>query len=78
MEYLNKLVRKDLVIGLTNLNFEKNHLCKVFQKRKHIRITFKAKKKIISTYRPFQLLHMDLFGSSKTKSFGENLHVLIV
>jgi len=44
MHHLNKLISKDLVIGLPKLKFEKDHLCETCQKGKQIKHSFKLKK----------------------------------
>ena len=36
MHNLNKLISKDLVVGLTKLKFEKDHICEACQKGKQI------------------------------------------
>jgi transposase InsO family protein len=77
MDHLNKLNRKELVIGLPKIHFEKNKLCDACQKGKQVKASFKSKN-IISTNRPLQLLHMDLFGPSRTKSFGGNYYALVI
>ena len=41
MEHLNKLISKDLVIGLPKLKFEKYRLCDACQKGKQVRVSFK-------------------------------------
>jgi len=48
MEHLNKLISKDLVIGLPKLKFEKDRLCDACQKGKQVRVSFKSKN-IVST-----------------------------
>jgi len=40
---LNKLISKDLVVGLPKLKFEKNHICEACQKGKQIKHSFKLK-----------------------------------
>ena len=77
MEHLNKLISKDLVIGLPKLKFEKDRLCDVCQKGKQVRISFKSEN-IVSTTQHLQLLHMDLFGPSRTISFGGNYYALVI
>ena len=77
MEHLNKLISKDLVIGLPKLKFEKDRLCDACQKGKQVRISFKYKN-IVSTTQPLQLLHMDLFGPSRIMSFGGNYDALVI
>lgn len=77
MEHLIKLVKHDLVIGLPKMKFIKDKLCDACQKGKQTRSTFKPKN-VVSTSRPLQLLHMNLFGPSRTKSFGGNLYALVI
>jgi len=77
MHHLNKLISKDLVIGLPKLKFEKDHLCEVCQKGRQIKHSFKLKN-IISTSKSLVLLHMDLFGPSRTMSLGGNYYALVV
>jgi len=77
MEHLNKLISKDLVIGLPKLKFKKDRLCDACQKGKQVRFSFNSKN-IVSTTQPLQLLHMDLFGPSRTMSFGGNYYALVI
>ena len=77
MEHLNKLIKHDLVIGLPKRNFVKDRLCDACQKGKQTKSSFKSKN-VVSTTRPLQLLHMDLFGPSRTKSFGGNVYALVI
>jgi len=77
MKHLSKLISKDLVIGLPKLKFEKDRLCDVCQKGKQVRVYFKSKN-IVFTTQPLQLLHMDLFGPSRTISSGENYYALVI
>nr|KYP46180.1 hypothetical protein KK1_032224 [Cajanus cajan] len=51
MEHLNKLISKDLVIGLPKIKFEKNKLCDACQKGKQVKVSFKPKN-IVTTSRP--------------------------
>lgn len=77
MEHLNKLIKHDLVIGLPKIKFIKDKLCDACQKGKQTKTTFKSKQ-VVSTSRPLQLLHMDLFGPSRTKSFGGSIYALVI
>nr|KYP33754.1 Retrovirus-related Pol polyprotein from transposon TNT 1-94 [Cajanus cajan] len=77
MEHLNKLISKDLVIGLPKIKFEKNKLCDACQKGKQVKVSFKPKN-IVTTTRPLELLHMDLFGPSRTMSFGGSYYGLVL
>ena len=77
MEHLNKLISKDLVIGLPKLKFEKDRLCDACQKGKQTRVSFKSKN-IVSTTQPLQLLHMDLFGPSRIMSLGGSFYAFVI
>lgn len=65
MQALEKLSRLELDIGLPKLKFEKEHICDAFQMGKQTRSSFKVKD-IVSTSKPLQLLHMDIFGPTRT------------
>ena len=43
MHHLNHLVKKDLVIGIPKLKFEKNKLCEACQKGKQVKNPFQSK-----------------------------------
>ena len=75
MHLLSKLIKKELVIDLLKLNFEKERICDACQMGKQIRVSFKSKN-IVSTSRPLELLHMDLFKSTRTTSLVENNMIL--
>ena len=77
MHHLNKLISKNLVIGLLKLKFEKYNFCEACQKGKQTKHSFKLKN-IISTSKPLELLHMDLFGPSRTMSLCGNYYALVV
>jgi len=74
MHHQNHLVRKDLVIGLPKLKFVKNKLCK---KWKQVKNSFQSKN-VVSTSKPLELLHIDLFGPSRTMSLGGNYYGLVI
>ena len=77
MNLIYKLAKKDLVIGLPKISFEKDRLCGACQQGKQTKISFKSKN-IVSTSRPLQLLHMDLIGPSRTMSLGGKLYILVI
>jgi len=52
-----------LVEGLPKLKFQKDRVCEASQKGKQTKVSFKAKN-VVSTERPLEMLHMDLFGPS--------------
>ncbi|KAK2363148.1 cysteine-rich RECEPTOR kinase [Trifolium repens] len=76
-DLLNKIASKDLVIGLPKIRFSKDHLCDACQMGKQTKASFKSKK-FISTTKPLELIHMDLFGPSRTKSLGGNYYGLVI
>ena len=69
MHSLSKLIKKELVLGLSKLNFEKDRICNACQLGKQTRVSFKSKN-TVSTSRPLELLYMDLFGPTRTTSLG--------
>lgn len=71
------MTSKDLVIGLPKIKFSKYHLCNACQMGKQIRVSFKSKN-IVSTTRPLEILHMDLFGPSRTKSIGGHYYGFVI
>ena len=77
MQHLNRIAYKELVIGLPKLKFEKDKICEACQKGKQTKTSFKQKQ-FVSTTRPLEMLHMDLFGPSRTMSKGGNYYGLVV
>ena len=55
------LVKKKHVIGIEGVKFKKDHLCGAYEAGKMTRAKHPSKT-IMMTARPFELLHMDLFG----------------
>jgi transposase InsO family protein len=78
MNQLKKLMKHDLVIGLNNdIIFENNKLCSACQVGKQVGNTHPTKS-VMSTSRPLELVHMDLFGPTTYRSVGENSNSLVV
>ena len=77
MHHLNHLVKKDLVIGIPKLKFKKNKLCEACKKGKQVKNSFQSKN-VVSTSKPLELLHIDLFGPSRTMSLGDNYYGLVI
>jgi hypothetical protein len=61
MRNLSTLVEKKHIIGVEGVKFVKDHLCGACESGKMTRSKHHAKT-IMTTTRPFELLHMDLFG----------------
>ena len=74
---LNKLLRKDLVIGLPKLNFKLESICDSCQQCKQVKSSFKPKN-VVSTTKPLELIHMDLFGPSQIQSLGGNYYGFVL
>jgi len=77
MHALEKLSRLELVIGLPKLKFEKDHICDACQLGKQTHSSFKIKD-TVSTTKPLQLLHMYLFGPTRTSSIGGMKYVFFI
>ncbi|WCJ31588.1 Retrovirus-related Pol polyprotein from transposon RE1 [Euphorbia peplus] len=77
MDLLAKVARNQLVEGLPEISFKKNHLCNACQSGKQSRSSFKTKK-VISTKRPLELLHMDLFGPVQPMSMGGKKYAFVI
>ena len=61
MRNLHTLMKKKHIIGIEGVKFKKDHLCGACEAGKMTRIKHPSKT-IMTTSRPFELLHMDLFG----------------
>src|SRR4051812_37992790 len=77
MRNLHNLVKKNHVIGLTEVKFDKDRLCSAYEAGK---ITKKhhSTKTTMTTTRPLELLHMDLFGPHNYASLGGNKYDLVI
>jgi len=51
--------------------------CEACQKGKQVENSFKIKN-VVSSLKPLELLHMDLFGPSRTMSLGGNYYALVI
>ena len=67
---MRKLLKKNLVEGLPKVSTKLDGVCKPCAKGKHTKGSFKSKT-VVTTSRPLELLHMDLFGLMRTTSLGE-------
>ena len=76
MDLIGNLLKKDLVVGLPKLN-NINRICDICQKGKWLKSSFKPKK-VISTLKPLNLLHMDLLELSRIRSYGGNSYMLVI
>jgi hypothetical protein len=63
--------------GLTNVHFEKDRVCSACQAGKQVG-THHPHKNIMTTDRPLELLHMDLFGPIPYISIGGSKYCLVI
>ena len=73
----SKIIKKDQIFGLPKINFEKDKICDARQLGKQTRVSFKPKN-IVSTSKPLELLHMDLFDPTRTTSLGGKRYDFII
>ena len=69
MILISEISQKELIKGLPNISFENNSFCEFCLRSKQTKSSFHSKN-IVSTTRPPGLLHLDLFGSTRTASLG--------
>ena len=74
---ISKLQSLNLVRGLPKASFKKDRLCRACQCGKQKKASFKAIN-LLKTSKPLELLHMDLFGPIRTRSFGGKKYSLVV
>ncbi|GJW71979.1 retrovirus-related pol polyprotein from transposon TNT 1-94 [Tanacetum coccineum] len=74
-DYINLLLKKDVVIGLPKLKYVKDQLCSSCEVSKAKRSSFKTKAIPISKGRP-NLLHMDLCGPMRVASINGKKYIL--
>jgi hypothetical protein len=77
MRNLHKLLKGGHVLGLTNVVFEKDRPCGACQAGKQVGSSHPTKN-IMTTSRPLELLHMDLFGPIAYISIGGNKYGLVI
>ena len=65
------------MLGLPKVKFEADHICEACQNGKQVKNSFKIKN-VVSSLKPLELLHMDLFEPSRTMSLGGNYYVLVI
>jgi hypothetical protein len=77
MKNLNKLIKGEHVLGLTNVCFEKDRPCGAYQAGKQVGASHPSKN-IMTTSRPLDLLRMDLFGLVAYINIGESKYRLVI
>ena len=74
---ISKLNNLQLVKGLPDIDYHSDAICGACQKGKIVKSSFKTKD-IVSTSRPLELLHIDLFGPVNTASLCGSKYGLII
>jgi transposase InsO family protein len=77
MKNLHKLLKGEHILGLTNVHFEKDRICWACQVGKQVG-THHPHKNIMTTERPLELLHMDLFGLIAYISIDGSKYCLVI
>jgi hypothetical protein len=77
MKNLHKLLKGEHILGLTNVHFEKDRVCRACQAGKQVGVHH-PHKNIMTTDRPLELLHMDLFGPIAYISIGRSKYCLVI
>jgi transposase InsO family protein len=77
MKNLHKLQKDGHILGLTNIIFEKDRPCGACQARKQVGTHHHAKN-IMTTTRPLEMIHMDLFGPVAYINIGGNKNGLVI
>jgi hypothetical protein len=77
MSQLKKAFKKGMILGVKDVTFEKDKLCSACQASKQV-ASHHPMKAYVSTTRPLELIHMDLFGPTTYKSLGGNLYCLVI
>jgi hypothetical protein len=77
MRNLHKLQKYGHILGLTNIIFEKDKPYGACQARKQVGTHHHAKN-IMTTTRPLEMLHIDLFGPIAYRSIDGNKYGLVI
>jgi hypothetical protein len=77
MRNLTKLQKYEHILGLTNVHFEKDRICRACQAKKHVGVPHPPKS-IMTTTQPLELIHMDLFGPVAYVSIWGNKYGLVI
>jgi hypothetical protein len=77
MKNLHKLLKGEHILGLTNVHFEKDRVFSACQAGKQVG-AHHPHKNIMTTNRPLELLHMDLFGPITYISIDGSKYCLVI
>ncbi|GJY15182.1 retrovirus-related pol polyprotein from transposon TNT 1-94 [Tanacetum coccineum] len=74
---INKLAKKNKVLGLLSLVYSKDKPCSAYEKGKHKRASFKTKQNF-SIRKCLHLLYMDLFGHVSPMPINHDKYTLVI
>jgi len=77
LSLLNKLISKDLVVGLPSIKYDDDKVCDACVREKQVMTSFKSKN-CVSTSRPLKLLHVDMCGPMRITSRGGKRYVFVI
>jgi hypothetical protein len=77
MKNIHKLLKGEHVLGLTNVTFEKDRPCAACQAGKQVGSSHHIKN-VMTTSRPLELLHINLFGPVAYLSIGGSKYGLVI
>ena len=77
MRNLKQLLKGEHIVGLTGISFEKDRVCSACVAGKQLKKKHPIKS-IITTSRPLELLHLDLFGPSHYDTLGGSKYGLVI
>ncbi|KAK1678908.1 hypothetical protein QYE76_039756 [Lolium multiflorum] len=77
MSNLKQLLKGEHIVGLTGISFEKDRVCGACVAGKQLKKKHPIKS-IVTTSRPLELLHLDLFGPSHYDTLGGSKYGLVI
>ena len=77
MYLISKLVRLNLVRGIPQIKFEKDHICDTCQHGKQFRESHPSISDM-TTSKPLELMHLDLFGPTQVASIGGMKYCFVI
>jgi hypothetical protein len=77
MKNLKQLLKGEHIVGLTGISFVKDRVCSACVAGKQLKKKHPIKS-IVTTSRPLELLHLDLFGPSQYDTLGGSKYGLVI
>ena len=77
MKLISEISQKELVKSLPKISFHNDSTCEFYQRGKQTKNSFHSKN-VVSTSRPLELLHLDLFGPTRIANLGGKKYGLVI